>query len=342
MPGTLCLTGLRAYMRDLSSTARVAPRALTQYRYGRYTLRMLLVFLSLLVFLFSLAGLAAQYWRPAGLFRKLPVAAITLSALAIPGLAVAQITPPDQSLPAVPPANEPPETAGPAVPPVEPDSERPVSWRLLFHNVIADQKQIWTFPARVGQNWAPTAAVLGTTAGLFIVDPNEAGYFRRTTTFHQFNHILNGNATAIGMGVVPASLYFIGRIRKNSKMQHTALFAGEAMADAAIVQTALKDATMRVRPIRYPSSGWFATSSSPTSYIRGNGSFPSGHSIEAFSVATIIARRYGNHRWVPYAAYGLASLVGFSRLTLNVHFLSDVFMGGALGYSISRFTVLRQ
>ena len=125
-------------------------------------------------------------------------------------------------------------------------------------------------------------------------------------------------------------------------MQRTALFAGEAMADVAIVQTVLKDATMRVRPIRYPASGWFATSSSPTAYIRGNGSFPSGHSIEAFAVATIIARRYGNHRWVPYAAYGLATLVGFSRLTLNVHFLSDVVMGGALGYSISRFTVLGQ
>jgi membrane-associated phospholipid phosphatase len=114
------------------------------------------------------------------------------------------------------------------------------------------------------------------------------------------------------------------------------------MADAAIVQTVLKDATMRLRPVQYPASGWFATSSSPTSYIRGNGSFPSGHSIEAFSVATIIARRYRTHRWVPYAAYGLAALVGFSRLSLNVHFLSDVFMGGALGYSISRFTVLRE
>ncbi len=209
---------------------------------------------------------------------------------------------------------------------------------------MADQKQIWLFPAGLvqGQNLAPTAAVLGTTTGLFFLDPSEAGYFRNTTAFHGFNRILNGNATAIGMGAVSASLYAIGRLRKDSKMQHTALLAGEAMADAAIVQTALKDATMRVRPIRYPASGWFATSSSPTAYIRGNGSFPSGHSIEAFSVATIIARRYRNKRWVPYAAYGLASLVGFSRLTLNVHFLSDVFMGGALGYSISRFTVLRQ
>jgi membrane-associated phospholipid phosphatase len=56
----------------------------------------------------------------------------------------------------------------------------------------------------------------------------------------------------------------------------------------------------------------------------------------------VIARRYGNHRWVPYAAYGAAALVGFSRLTLSAHFLSDVFLGGALGYSISHFAVLRQ
>ena len=209
---------------------------------------------------------------------------------------------------------------------------------------MSDQKRIWTYPARIthGHNWIPTAAVLGATAGLFFADRSESGYFRSTTAFHGFNRVLNGNATAIGMGTVAASMYAIGRFRKDSKMQHTALLAGEAMADVAIVQTVLKDTTMRLRPVRYPASGWFATSSSPTSYIRGNGSFPSGHSIEAFAIATIIARRYGNHRWVPYVAYGMASLVGFSRLTLNVHFLSDVFMGGALGYSVSRFVVLRQ
>jgi membrane-associated phospholipid phosphatase len=304
----------------------------------------LLVFLSLLVFLISLVAVAVQFGRDAGSFKKLPVVVIAMSALVIPSRAPAQITRPEQSLPAAPLPNEPPETAEPRAPSAEPDSDRPVSWKLLYHNVINDQKQIWSFPARLihGQNWAPTAAVLGTTAGLYFLDHGESGYFRRTTTFHGFDHIFNGNATAIGMGAVSASLYAIGRIRKDSKMQHTALLAGEAMADTAIVQTVLKDATMRVRPVRYPASGWFATSSSPTSYIRGNGSFPSGHSIEAFAVATIIARRYRNHRWVPYAAYGLASVVGFSRLTLNVHFLSDVFMGGALGYSISRFTVLRQ
>jgi membrane-associated phospholipid phosphatase len=304
----------------------------------------LLVFLGLLVFLLSLLSIAIQLRRDAGIFVQPPIAVIAIVALVIPGGASAQTTSPDQSSPAAPLPNEPPETAGLTDSSPEHPYERPVSWKLLFHNVAADQKRIWSFPARLiqGQNLAPTAAVLGTTAGLYFLDHSESGYFRQTTAFHGFNHILNGNATAIGMGAVSASLYAVGRIRKDSKMQRTALLAGEAMADVGIVQTLLKDATMRVRPIRYPDSGWFAPSSAPTAYIRGAGSFPSGHSIEAFAVATIIARRYGNHRWVPYAAYGLAALVGFSRLTLNVHFLSDVAMGGALGYSISRFTVLRQ
>ena len=124
----------------------------------------------------------------------------------------------------------------------------------MFRNVIADQKQIWSFPARLmqGQYWMPTAAVLGTTAGLVFLDPSEAGYFRRTPTFHGFKNIFTGNATAIGIGAAPASLYAIGLIRRDSKMQHTALLAGEALVNTAILQTVLKNATRRVKPARFP------------------------------------------------------------------------------------------
>jgi hypothetical protein len=302
--------------------------------------------LGLVVFLFSLV-VAIRYGLPARLLNTLPVVAIAISTLLIPSRAAAQTsspdqtTSPDQSSPVASPPNEQAETA---VPSTEPAVDRPVSWKLLYHNVIADQKHIWSFPARLvqGKDLVPTAAVMGTTAGLVLLDPHEAGYFRQTTTFHGFRNVITGNGTAIGMGVVPASLYAIGMFRKDSKMQHTGLLAGEALADIAIVQTVLKDVTRRVKPSRYPASGWFGSKGPPASYIRGNGSFPSGHSMAAFAVATVVARRYGNHRWVPYAAYGLASLVGFSRLTINVHFLSDVVMGGAIGYSIGRFTVLRQ
>jgi membrane-associated phospholipid phosphatase len=304
----------------------------------------LLVFLGLFVFLFSLFAIANLFGRDAGILKKLPVVVVAISALVIPSQAAAQVTRPDPSSPTTPPTSEPKETAAPPAPSPEPDFDRPVSWKLLYRNVFADQKQIWTFPARLvqGQNWIPTTAVLGATAGAVLLDPRESRYFRNTTTFNGFRNVFTGNGTAISMGAVPASLYIIGRFRKDSKMQHTALLGGEALADIAIVQTVLKDAARRVKPARYPATGWFESKGPPTAYLRGNGSFPSGHAMAAFSVATIVARRYGNHRWVPYVAYGLASAVGFSRLTLNVHFLSDVVMGSALGYSISRFSVLRQ
>ena len=126
-------------------------------------------------------------------------------------------------------------------------------------------------------------------------------------------------------------------------MQQTALLAGEAVADCEILATFLKGTTRRLRPEAVTSNYWDTWFDSHGSIVRGNGSFPSGHAIAAFSVATIISRSYGRkHGWVPYVAYSAAALVGFSRLSLSAHFLSDVFMGGALGYSIGRFAVLRQ
>lgn len=278
---------------------------------------------------------------------KLSVALILLSIVAIPSQIAGQTATSDQTPLPGSPSSAPPQAAAPS-PPSQPlpAVDRPVSWRLLLPNILSDQERMWSFPARLvqGQSWIPTVAILGTTAGLLALDPTEASYFRRTSSYHGFNNIFTGNATVIGTIAAPVSLYAIGLFRRDSKMQRTALFAGEAVADAEILTTVLKDATKRVRPAAIPPHGNFSDSwfESSGSLLRGNGSFPSGHTIAAFSVATVVARRYGNHRWVPYVAYGMAALVGFSRLSLSAHFLSDVFVGGALGYSISRFSVLHQ
>jgi hypothetical protein len=58
------------------------------------------------------------------------------------------------------------------------------------------------------------------------------------------------------------------------------------------------------------------------------GSFPSGHTSAAFATATIIQRRWGWTRGVP--AYLVAAYVGTTRLQ-NLHYLSDVTFGAALG-----------
>ena len=156
--------------------------------------------------------------------------------------------------------------------------------------------------------------------GLVALDQTEGSYFRGTSSFHGFNSIFSSNATMIGTIVAPTSLYAAGFIRKDSRMTATALLAGEGVADAEILTTVLKDATKRVRPAGIQPKGNFSDSwfESSGSLLRGNGSFPSGHTIAAFSVATVVARRYGNHRWVPYIAYAGAAAVGFSRLSLLI------------------------
>ncbi len=247
----------------------------------------------------------------------------------------AQVTPSDSNASQSPPTPQP-------LPPYQ----RPVSLGRIIPNVLDDQSKVWTFPTRLNKkrNWIPTALILGTTAALIVTDPHTAPHFQNTSTFSGFNSVFSGTATTAGILVAPAALYVGGLASKDSKMTGTALLAGEALADSEVLAYVLKVSLKRVRPhtLSPGDNYWDTWFESPGSFLSSNGGMPSGHSIAAFSVATIVARRYGNHKWVPYVSYGIAALVGFSRLTLSAHFVSDVFVGGALGYSVSRFAVLQQ
>lgn len=228
-----------------------------------------------------------------------------------------------------------------------PSDGRAIDWKKVIPAVASDQKRIWTFPlhAARGKHWAPVLGIAGVTVAMIAADPHEMPHFRRTGTYQGFNRVFSGRATHWGTLIVPVSLYAAGLIRKDSYQQKTALLAGVAAADTAILTIVMKGATSRLRPRDVPAGGdfgdtWFK--SKGNNWLRGHGSFPSGHTMAAFSVATVISRRYPKHRrWLPYVAYGLAGVVGFSRVTLSSHFPSEVFAGAALGYSISRYAVLR-
>ena len=224
-------------------------------------------------------------------------------------------------------------------------AERAVSWRSLPRNFLQDQKDTWLFPAQLGRgrHWLPTIAVAGVTGALIAADAHDTRYFRRTQRFEGYNDIFSGRNTSIGMAIVPASFLVVGHFHHDSYAEKTALLAGEAYADSAIVDIVMKAATRRLRPSDIPPNGNFSdtffSSSKPLSGIRT--SFPSGHAAAAFSIATVFAHRYRRHRWVPWVAYGAASAIGFSRVTTQAHFPSDVFLGAALGFTVSEFAVLR-
>jgi membrane-associated phospholipid phosphatase len=140
------------------------------------------------------------------------------------------------------------------------------------------------------------------------------------------------------MALVPATFYLISAKRNDSYGKQTIFLAAEAVADAQILTFGMKMIDRRIRPIDVPdhrySQTWFKAG------VFDGKSFPSGHTMTAFALADVFTERYKQHRWVPWVAYGLASGVGFSRLTLQAHFPSDVFAGAVLGVVLTHYLVL--
>jgi membrane-associated phospholipid phosphatase len=189
----------------------------------------------------------------------------------------------------------------------------------------------------------PTIAVVSITGGLIALDPIDAPYFRRTQSFDAFNKDFSGLNTTVAMAAFPTAFYIYGLARKDSYAKHTVLLAGEAVLDSEILTTVMKDLDRRVLPGQVPSNSDYSDSwfRGHGQLLRGTGSFPSGHTIAAFSIATIFADRYPKPRWHRWLAYGLAGLVGFSRVPLQAHYPSDVFAGAVLGYTIAHYVVLK-
>jgi membrane-associated phospholipid phosphatase len=218
-------------------------------------------------------------------------------------------------------------------------------WLQFAPDVLHSQKEIWLFPFSVaqGRHLKPTLSTIGLTAGLFALDPASGRYFAKTGSFKDFNRIFSGPNTSLAMQILPAAFYAVGVARRDPYAQKTFMLAGEAVLSSEILTSVMKDTSRRLNPgivLQHHgdfSDTWFQKNNG--SWIRGIGSFPSGHTIAAFSIATVFAKRYPKPRWFPWVAYGLAATVGFSRVSLQSHFPSDVFLGAVLGYTIAQDVV---
>jgi len=111
---------------------------------------------------------------------------------------------------------------------------------------------------------------------------------------------------------ISIATYAFGRIFDHPKVSHIGMDLLRAQMIAETLVEPLKYATRRERP---DGSNKL--------------SFPSGHSAVTFATATVLERHLG---WKRSAlAYAVAAYVATSRLHDNVHYLSDVTFGAALG-----------
>jgi len=130
--------------------------------------------------------------------------------------------------------------------------------------------------------------------------------------------IMGQSYTLLG---VAGAVYAVGRIDGQPKVSHMGMDLLRSLVIAEFVTQSLKYTVRRERP-----DG------------SGANSFPSGHAADTMAFATALERHLGWRFAVP--AYAIASYVAMSRLHDNVHFLSDVTAGAAVGIIAGR-TVTR-
>jgi undecaprenyl-diphosphatase len=140
------------------------------------------------------------------------------------------------------------------------------------------------------------------------------------------------SATRLGDGwlwLAVAFAFFDGAGRWHRVVSAAALAAGVAN----LLLVVMKRKFRRRRPCGLHPHPAFSVEASPfLRYIPSDRfSFPSGHSANAFAVATVLALTFP---WAAPAAVALAASVAASRLVLGLHFLSDVVAGSILGFLI--------
>jgi hypothetical protein len=231
-----------------------------------------------------------------------------------------------------------------------PAAEKPY-WRTnLFGRFFTGQKYLFTtwWPSEFKRPAFSVPLLAGTA--LAITSSHDAGEGpdvqlerrfsewtddRNTTSAHLFTSLGNGATGAVLLGTT----WLVGRWSGHDKLSEASSLSAEALLDVGLYSVVLKGISARTRPSAgatgdflefHPDAG-----ESPDS-------FPSGHAMGAFAVATVFSGVYKEHRWVPWVAYGAAGLVGASRVALGRHFPSDVIVGGILGNSFGRMVVTRQ
>ncbi len=124
---------------------------------------------------------------------------------------------------------------------------------------------------------------------------------------------------------VPAFLIF-RFIRKNKIWAMRLLFLVISLSASGIVNMLVKWAAGRNRPINLFNSGLYGFNYFEVIYE--STSFPSGHSLTAFSLATALTILYPR---AGILAIPVAIAIAASRVMITSHFVSDIIAGAVLG-----------
>lgn len=179
--------------------------------------------------------------------------------------------------------------------------------------------------------WLKAGAAVAVVGGVMLADEKIRAEVRR----EDLDFLAKASLFVEPLGAeyswgVLAGYYTVGRFTGNATAGAVARdgFAA-SLFSAGVVTPLLKELTGRTRP---------RDTEQEYQFQRGGRSFPSGHTTQAFAIASVIAA-HSESRWVDAAAYGTAALVGYARMRHGAHYASDVTAGAIIGTVIGRSVV---
>lgn len=182
--------------------------------------------------------------------------------------------------------------------------------------------------------WLKLGLVAGGTSALFLVDKDVTRFARKNQSTVASGFANVGDAIGEPLYIFPAvgASYLYGHFADDAKVRRASLLALESLAISGVLTLGIKTVAGRHRPLTGPASDvWEGFTGK-----NDENSFSSGHTANAFAVATVVADQYKNTPYVAPVAYSLATLTALARIYDNEHWASDTFFGAALGYFVSK------
>lgn len=200
--------------------------------------------------------------------------------------------------------------------------------RKLFLNIVYDQEAIFTSPFHANRHnalqWLVPMAVTG---ALIASDTHIANAFENSKGQVRWGGRISDIGASYTLIPIIAGSYVYGAWRDNPKGREIGVLGTESVLDSLIVVGVLKEVFRRNRP----------DEKNPGDFWGGGTSFPSGHAIQIWSIASLLDHEYKHKKIVGITAYSLAGIVSAARIAAQKHFASDVVAGGTMGWFIGRY-----
>ena len=183
---------------------------------------------------------------------------------------------------------------------------------------LEDQKELYRAPFKPS-NFKWDALVLGGTAALLASDRHIE---KHIGTAHQTVYQASSDVAIAGLGATLGGVYLWGIKGDHPHAKETGALELETLVNTFLIYT-----PMQLLAGEGNGNGDF------WKHHNINTSFPGGHAMFTFAMATVVSHEYPQ-KWVQVLAYSAASIVTVSRFMARDHWSSDMLVGSALGIGI--------